>query len=276
MSMTDRELEMRSLELRKLILETVYHAKSGHIGGSFSCAEILTLLYNRVMNLDPANPLWAYRDRFVLSKGHATPAYYGALAMRGFFPTEELRTFRTFGARLQGHPDRKHIPGVDMSSGSLGQGISAAVGMALAAKLKHETHRVYALLGDGEVQEGQVWEAFMFAGNHGLDNLCIIIDLNGVQSDGMTEQINSIEPLPDKLRAFKLHVVEADGHNIHELSEAFERADRQTERPSVILAHTVKGKGVSFMEGQAAWHGKIPDEDEYRRAKAELEGGISK
>lgn len=264
-------LKERAHRLRQLILDVVWRASSGHIGGSLSAAEILTVLYGREMNIDPAQPRIADRDRFVLSKGHATPAYYGALAQSGFFPMDWFDGFRKLGGVLQGHPDRKHIPGVDMSSGSLGQGISTAVGMALAAKLRGESHRVYVLLGDGELQEGQVWEAFMLAAHRKLDNLCIIIDNNGVQSDGRIEEVNSPLPIDEKLAAFNLHVIETDGHDVDALIAAFDEARATQGRPSAVLAHTVKGKGVPFMEGNAAWHGKIPNEEEYRAATAALQ-----
>ena len=269
--MTKQELLVRSHALRHTILDMVYRAGSGHIGGSFSAAEILAVLYFHEMRIDPARPRWQERDRFVLSKGHATPVYYAALAHRGFFPMETLEGFRKLGSVLQGHPDRKHIPGVDMSSGSLGQGVSAAVGMALAAKMKGEDHRVYALLGDGEIQEGQVWEACMLAAHRKLDNLCIIIDNNDVQSDGPIGTVNSPYPIDQKLEAFNLNVITADGHDPDALIAAFAAARACKGRPTAIIAKTVKGKGVSFMEGQPSWHGKAPNADEYARAKAELE-----
>ena len=269
--MMKQELLDRAHVLRHTILDMVYRAGSGHIGGSFSAAEILAVLYFHEMRIDPANPRWQERDRFVLSKGHATPVYYAALAHRGFFPLDTLNGFRRLGSILQGHPDRKHIPGVDMSSGSLGQGVSAAVGMALAAKLQGRGHRVYALLGDGEIQEGQVWEACMLAAHRGLDNLCIIIDNNNVQSDGPVGEVNSPYPIDAKLAAFNFNVITADGHDPDSLIAACEAARACRGRPTAILAKTVKGKGVSFMEGQPSWHGKAPGADEYARAKAELE-----
>ena len=267
---SERELQQRADRLRELILDTVFRAGSGHIGGSLSAAEILTVLYGWEMQLRPDEPAWAERDRFVLSKGHATPAYYGALAQSGFFPMEWLNEFRKLDGRLQGHPDRKRVPGVDMSTGSLGQGVSAAVGMALAAKLRGQKHRVYALLGDGELQEGQVWEAMMLAAHRRLDNLCVIIDYNGVQSDGRIEAVNSPEPIDRKLEAFNLRVIEADGHSVRALMRAFEEARGTSGRPAAILAHTIKGKGVPFMEGKAEWHGKVPNAEEYAAAKAAL------
>lgn len=268
--MDAHELSVKANIVRRVIIKTIYEAGSGHPGGSLSAADILTALYFDEMRIDPKIPDWEFRDRFVLSKGHATPAYYAVLSMRGFFPMEELKTFRKLGSILQGHPDRKHIPGVDMSSGSLGQGVSAAVGMALAAKMKGEKHRVYALLGDGELQEGQVWEAFMLAAHRKLDNLCIIIDNNGVQSDGRVEEINSPYPIDRKLEAFNLHVLKADGHDFKALQDAFSRARNAGGYPAAILAKTVKGKGVSYMEGNAAWHGKVPNEREYAQAMDEL------
>ena len=276
--MTDlnlRQLAAKATQLRIHALDAVYGAQSGHLGGSFSSAEILTALYFSVMRIDPALPRWEARDRFVLSKGHITPAYYSALAMRGFFPVEELQRFRKFDSFLQGHPDRKHIPGVDMSSGSLGQGISVAVGMAVAGKLKQADHRVYALLGDGEIQEGQVWEAFMLATHRRLDNLCVIIDNNDLQCDGHVSEVNSPYPIDEKLRAFNWNVLCIDGHNLKELLSAFEKAANCKGKPTAILARTVKGKGVSFMENQAGWHGKVPNAEEYQKAKAELEEAIS-
>ena len=269
--MTNQDLIRQAHALRRTILDMVYRAGSGHIGGSFSAAEIMAVLYFHEMRIDPANPCWEGRDRFVLSKGHATPVYYGALAHRGFFPLETLDTFRKMGSILQGHPDRKKIPGVDMSSGSLGQGVSAAVGMALAAKLKGENHRVYALLGDGEIQEGQVWEACMLSAHRKLDNLCVIIDNNDVQSDGPIGEVNSPYPIDEKLRAFNFNVITADGHDVAALKTAFEQAKGCKGKPTAIIARTVKGKGVSFMEGQPGWHGKAPNADEYARALAELE-----
>lgn len=269
--MTVQELNIRAQALRRTILDMVYRAGSGHIGGSFSAAEIMTVLYFHEMRVDPARPRWSGRDRFVLSKGHATPVYYATLAARGFFPEDTLNSFRKFGSILQGHPDCKHIPGVDMSSGSLGQGMSAAVGMALAAKLKGEAHRVYALLGDGEIQEGQVWEAFMLAAHRKLDNLCVIIDNNDVQSDGRIGEVNSPYPIDRKLEAFNFHVICVDGHDAEALMNAFDDARSVQGSPTAIIARTVKGKGVSFMENQPAWHGKAPNADEYARAAQELE-----
>ena len=264
-------LKQQAHVLRRTILDMVYRAGSGHIGGSLSSAEIMAVLYFHEMRIDPRMPRWQERDRFVLSKGHATPVYYAALAHRGFFPVETLEGFRKMGSILQGHPDCKHIPGVDMSSGSLGQGVSAAVGMALAAKLKAENHRVYALLGDGEVQEGQVWEACMFAAHRKLDNLCLIIDNNDVQSDGRIGDVNSPYPIDQKLVAFNFNVITVDGHDVDALQAAFDAARLEKGRPTAVIAKTVKGKGVSFMEGQAGWHGKAPNRQEYEMAVEELE-----
>ena len=267
------ELCTAANQLRREVLEMVYNAGSGHIGGSLSAAEIMSALYFYELRLDPQNPRWAGRDRFVLSKGHATPIYYAALAQRGFFPREELTRFRSFGAMLQGHPDCKHIPGVDMSTGSLGQGVSAAVGMAISAKLRGEKHRAYTLLGDGELQEGQVWEAFMLAAHRKLDNLCVMIDNNGVQSDGRIDEVNSPNPIDRKLESFNFHVISTDGHDIAALVSALVEARMEAGKPTAIVAHTVKGRGVSFMEGRAEWHGRIPNAQEYARAMAELKEG---
>ena len=270
--MTNTELEHVAREVRKDILVATHAAKSGHPGGSLSAADILTYLYFEEMNVDPADPRKANRDRFVLSKGHVTPALYGVLAERGFFPKEELKTFRHLNTRLQGHPNMNDTPGVDMSTGSLGQGVSTAVGMALAAKKFGDTYRTYALLGDGEIEEGQVWEAAMFAGNHELDNLTLIIDNNGLQLDGPLEQINSPVPIGEKFRAFKFHVTEvADGSDFDQLRAAFSEARTVKGHPTVIVAHTIKGKGVSFMEGQVGWHGKAPNDEQFAQGMAELE-----
>ncbi len=266
-----KKLKEKAAILRRLIVETVYNARSGHIGGSLSSAEILTTLYFYEMNVDPQRPRMEERDRFVLSKGHITPAYYGTLALRGFFPVEELKGFRKFSSFLQGHPDRNKVPGVDMSSGSLGQGVSTAVGIALAGKLKKESHRTYTLLGDGEIQEGQVWEAFMFAAQQKLDNLCVIVDNNGVQADGFIEDIASPYPIDEKLKAFGLEVCVVDGHNFEALAQAFEKARNTKGKPTAILAKTVKGKGVSFMENKSTWHGSVPNAEQFERAMQELE-----
>ena len=270
--MTDQELARVANEVRRGIVTGVHAAKAGHPGGSLSIADILTYLYFEDMNVDPADPRKADRDRLVLSKGHAAPALYSVLASRGFFPVEELETLRHIGSRLQGHPNMNDTPGVDMSTGSLGQGISAAVGMALAAKHWHEGWRTYAILGDGEIQEGQVWEAAMFAGNQHLDNLCLVVDHNRLQIDGSNEEVNSPMPIADKFRAFKFNVIEvADGNDMTQLRAAFAEARATKGAPTAIIAETVKGKGVSFMEDQVGWHGKAPNDEQYAQAMAELE-----
>ena len=270
--MTDQELARVANEVRRGIVTGVHAAKAGHPGGSLSIADILTYLYFEDMNVDPADPHKADRDRLVLSKGHAAPALYSVLASRGFFPVEELETLRHIGSRLQGHPNMNDTPGVDMSTGSLGQGISAAVGMALAAKHWHEGWRTYAILGDGEIQEGQVWEAAMFAGNQHLDNLCLVVDHNRLQIDGSNEEVNSPMPIADKFRAFKFNVIEvADGNDMAQVREAFQAARAHKGEPTCIVAETIKGKGVSFMEDQVGWHGKAPNDEQYVQAMAELE-----
>lgn len=265
------ELQKIANEVRKDILTEVYHAKSGHPGGSLSVADILTCLYFEEMNVDPKNPGWADRDRLVLSKGHATPALYAVLAEKGYFPKEELKTLRALGSRLQGHPNMNDTPGVDMTSGSLGQGVSAAVGMALSAKLTGDSYRVYAVLGDGELEEGQVWEAMMFAGNKGLDNLVVVVDSNGIQLDGTVEEINSPQPIDEKMKAFHLHPIVVDGHDFDQLHRAFEEAKTVKGCPTAIIAKTVKGKGVSYMENQVSWHGTAPNQEQYEKAMEELE-----
>ena len=270
-SMTDQELAKIANEVRRGIVTGVHAAKSGHPGGSLGAADIMTYLYFEEMDVDPANPSRAARDRFVLSKGHCAPALYAVLAERGFFPKEELETLRHIGSRLQGHPNMNDTPGVDMSTGSLGQGISAAVGMALAAKHWGDSNRVYTLLGAGECEEGQVWEAAMFAGNHDLDNLVAIIDHNGLQIDGSIDEVNSAMPLADKFRAFKWHVIElADGNDMAQIAAAFAEARKVSDSPVAIIAETVKGKGVSFMENQVGWHGKAPNDEQFEQAMAEL------
>ena len=267
-----KELSITACKVRMGIIEGTHNAKSGHPGGSLSAADILTYLYFAEMNVDPQNPAKPDRDRFVLSKGHIAPALYATLAHKGFFPVEELKSLRKIGSRLQGHPDMKKIPGVDMSSGSLGQGISAACGMAKAAKLTGADYRVYAVLGDGEIQEGQVWEAAMFAGFHKLDNLVLIVDNNGLQIDGKIEDVCSPYPIDEKFRAFNFHVIDvADGNDMEQLRQAFAEARSTKGMPTAIIAHTVKGKGVSFMEDQAGWHGKAPNDEEYQIAMADLE-----
>lgn len=266
------KLKKMANEVRKGILTSVHAAKSGHPGGSLSAADILTYLYFEEMNIDPSRPDWEGRDRFVLSKGHNAPGLYAALAERGYIPKEDLVTLRHTGSYLQGHPDMKHINGVDMSSGSLGQGISAAVGMALAAKMDGRSHRVYALLGDGELQEGQVWEAAMFAGFRELDNLVVIVDNNNLQIDGSLEEVCSAYPIDKKFEAFHFHVIRVDdGNDMEKLRSAFREARSVTGKPTAIIAETIKGKGISFMEDQASWHGKAPNDAEYKTAMEELE-----
>ena len=265
------ELMKTANEIRKGVITAVHSAKSGHPGGSLSAADIYTYLYFEEMNIDPKNPKKADRDRFVLSKGHTAPGLYSTLAYRGYFPVEDLKTLRHLGSYLQGHPDMKHIPGVDMSSGSLGQGISAAVGMALGAKLDGDSYRVYTLLGDGEIEEGQVWEAMMFAGNKGLDNLVVVVDSNGIQLDGTVEEINSPQPIDEKMKAFHLHPIVVDGHDFDQLHRAFEEAKTVKGCPTAIIAKTVKGKGVSYMENQVSWHGTAPNQEQYEKAMEELE-----
>ena len=269
--MTNLELAKAANRVRKGIVSSVHSAKAGHPGGSLSAADVYTFLYFEEMNINPDNPKDPDRDRFVLSKGHTAPGYYSALANRGFFPVEDLLTLRKLGSYLQGHPDMKHIPGVDMSSGSLGQGISAAVGMALAGKMDHKDYRVYTLLGDGEIQEGQVWEASMFAGARNLDNLCVIVDNNGLQIDGKIEDVCSPYPIDKKFEAFNFHVINADAHNFDELRAAFAEAKTVKDKPTAIIVHSVKGKGVSFMENNAGWHGKAPNDEEFAVAMADLE-----
>jgi transketolase len=259
-------------EVRKDIVTAVHAAKAGHPGGSLSAADVFTYLYFEEMNIDPKDPKKPDRDRFVLSKGHTAPGYYSALAERGFFPKEDLKTLRHLGSYLQGHPDMKHIPGVDMSSGSLGQGISAAVGMAISAKLSGETYRVYTLLGDGEIQEGQVWEAAMLAAHRKLDNLIVIVDNNGLQIDGKIEDVNSPYPIDEKFKAFNFHVINVeDGNDMAQLRAAFDEARGIEGAPTAIIMKTVKGKGVSYMENQAGWHGKAPNDEQYAQAMEELE-----
>ncbi|MCI8442704.1 MAG: transketolase [Provencibacterium sp.] len=251
-------------------IEGVYHAKSGHPGGSLSIADLLAVLYTQEMNIDPQNPRMEERDRFVLSKGHCAPAYYAALANRGFFPGEELKKLRQVGSFLQGHPDMKGIPGVDMSSGSLGQGISAACGIAKAALLTGKSYRVYTILGDGELEEGQVWEAAMFAGFQKLHNLCVIVDNNGLQIDGDIDTVCSPNPIDRKFEAFGFNVLNIHAHDFESIAAAFTLARAEKEKPTAIIAHSVKGKGVSFMENEAGWHGSAPNEEQYRRAMQEL------
>ena len=265
------ELQKIANEVRKDIVTAVHAAKAGHPGGSLSAADVFTYLYFEEMNIDPKDPKKADRDRFVLSKGHTAPGYYSALAERGFFPKEDLKTLRHLGSYLQGHPDMKHIPGVDMSSGSLGQGISAAVGMALSAKLSNESYRVYTLLGDGEIQEGQVWEAAMFAGHRKLDNLVVIVDNNGLQIDGKIDDVCSPYPIDKKFEAFNFHTIVIDGNDFDQIRAAFEEAKKTKGQPTAIIAKTIKGKGVSFMENEAGWHGKAPNDEQYEIAMKDLE-----
>lgn len=265
------ELMKTANEVRKGIVTAVHSAKAGHPGGSLSAADIFTYLYFEEMNIDPKEPKKADRDRFVLSKGHTAPGLYSTLAHRGYFPVEDLKTLRHTGSYLQGHPDMKHIPGVDMSSGSLGQGISAAVGMALAAKLSNEDYRVYTLLGDGEIQEGQVWEASMLAGSRKLDNLVVIVDNNNLQIDGAIDEVNSPYPIDKKFEAFNFHVITINGNDMDEIAAALKEARETKEMPTAIIAKTTKGKGVSFMENAVGWHGKAPNDEEYKIAMEDLE-----
>ena len=258
-------------EVRKGIVTAVHSAKAGHPGGSLSAADIFTYLYFEEMNIDPKEPKKADRDRFVLSKGHTAPGLYSTLAHRGYFPVEDLKTLRHTGSYLQGHPDMKHIPGVDMSSGSLGQGISAAVGMALAAKLSNEDYRVYTLLGDGEIQEGQVWEASMLAGFRKLDNLVVIVDNNNLQIDGAIDEVNSPYPIDRKFEAFNFHVITINGNDMDEIAAALKEARKTKGLPTAIIAKTTKGNGVSFMENAVGWHGKAPNDEEYKIAMEDLE-----
>ena len=269
--MNKLELMKTANEVCKGIVTAVHSAKSGHPGGSLSAADIYTYLYFEEMNIDPKDPKKADRDRFVLSKGHTAPGYYSTLAHRGFFPVEDLTTLRKVGSYLQGHPDMKHIPGVDMSSGSLGQGISAAVGMAISAKLSNDDYRVYTLLGDGEIQEGQVWEASMLAGHRKLDNLVVIVDNNNLQIDGKITDVNSPYPIDKKFEAFNFHVINIDGNDFDQIEAAFKEARKTKGMPTAIIAKTIKGKGVSFMEDQAGWHGKAPNDEQYAQAMEELE-----
>ena len=269
--MNKLELMKTANEIRKGIITAVHSAKSGHPGGSLSAADIYTYLYFEELNIDPKDPKKADRDRFVLSKGHTAPGYYATLANRGFFPVEDLKTLRKVGSYLQGHPDMKHIPGVDMSSGSLGQGISAAVGMAISAKLSNDSYRVYTLVGDGEIQEGQVWEAAMLAGHRKLDNLVVIVDNNNLQIDGPINEVNSPYPIDKKFEAFNFHVINIDGHDFDAIDAAFKEAKATKGQPTAILAKTVKGKGVSFMENQVSWHGSAPNDEQYEVAMADLE-----
>ena len=265
-----RELEILACKARIGAIIGTFNAKSGHPGGSLSAADMFTYLYFREMNVDPADPAWSDRDRFVLSKGHCCPSLYAVLALKGFFSWDELSVLRHVGAMLQGHPDMKGTPGIDMSTGSLGQGVSAACGMALAAKLDHKSYRVYTVLGDGECEEGEVWEAAMFASHKGLDNLTVIVDVNGLQIDGTTAEVGGVEPLDTKFRSFGFDVTVIDGHDFDQIEAALAQA-KASDKPFAIIMKTVKGKGVSFMENQVGWHGKAPNAEEYKIAMAELE-----
>ena len=269
-----KQLEKTACKVRMGIIEGVHSAKSGHPGGSLSCADILTYLYFAKMNIDPKNPNMENRDRFVLSKGHAAPALYSVLANRGYFDTELLKTLRHIGSILQGHPDMKHIPGVDMSSGSLGQGISAAVGMALSAKHFGNDYKVYAILGDGEIEEGQVWEAAMFAANKGLSNLTAFVDYNNLQIDGTIEEVNSAAPIDKKFEAFNWHTIVIDGHDFDQIEAALNEA-KTVDKPVAIIANTVKGKGVSYMENAVNWHGSAPNDELYEQAMTELKSALA-
>ena len=270
-----KEMQITACKVRMGIIESTYGAKAGHPGGSLSAAEVFTYLYFKEMNIDPANPKWEDRDRFVLSKGHTAPGLYSVLANRGFFPVEDLPTLRHIDSYLQGHPNMNTVPGVDMSTGSLGQGISVAVGMALAAKHTGKTNRVYALLGDGEIQEGQVWEACMAAAHYDLDNLCIVVDNNGLQIDGNIADVMSPYPIVDKLAAFGFSVVEIDAHGFDQIEEAFGKAKQTKGMPTAIVMKSVKGKDVSYMENKASWHGKAPNDAEYAQAMAELKAKLA-
>ena len=272
--MNNKELEIKAYNIRKNAVTAVYSASSGHPGGSLSSADLMAVLYFDEMNVDPKNPNMEDRDRFVLSKGHCSPALYGTLAEAGFFDKEELKTFRHIDSRLQGHPDMKHIPGVDMSTGSLGLGISAACGMALSAKAYKKDYRVYALLGDGEIEEGQVWEAAMYASHYKLDNLCIFVDLNGLQIDGSTAEVMNSSPLDKKFEAFGWNTLTIDGHNYDEIKKALRDARGTKGKPTAVIMKTVKGKGVSYMENSVKWHGVAPNEEEYEKAISELDAHI--
>ena len=270
----ETQLRLEAAKARLLCVQMVHDAASGHPGGSLSCIDVLTTLYFDIMHIDPKAPHDPDRDRFVMSKGHGSPAMYPVLALRGFFPVEELKMFRRVDGHMSGHVEMHHVPGVDMSTGSLGQGISAAVGMALAGKQSKKDYRVYAILGDGEVAEGQVWEAMMAANKYHLDNLCACVDVNGLQIDGATKDVMPTEPLDKKFEAFGWHVIQIDGHDFAQIEAAYQEAAATKGQPTMILAHTVKGKGVSFMENNAGWHGKAPNDEQFAQAKAELEAAI--
>ena len=270
-----KQLQINACKVRMGVIESTHGAKAGHPGGSLSAAEVFTYLYFKEMNINPADPKWDGRDRFVLSKGHTAPGLYSALALRGYFPVEDLPTLRHIDSYLQGHPNMNTVPGVDMSTGSLGQGISVAVGMALGAKHTGKTNRVYSLLGDGEIQEGQVWEACMAAAHYNLDNLCIVVDNNGLQIDGNIADVMSPYPIVDKLEAFGFYVQEIDGHDFDAIEAAFNNAKNTSGKPSAIVIKTVKGKGVSYMENDAGWHGKAPNDAEYAQAMTELKAKLA-
>ena len=270
----EKQLMLTAAKARMLCVEAVYTAASGHPGGSLSCIDALTELYFDEMNIDPAKSTWEDRDRFVLSKGHCSPALYSVLALRGYFPTEDIKLFRSIKAHYSGHPDMRHVPGVDMSTGSLGQGLSAAVGMALAARLSGKSYRTYAICGDGEIEEGQIWEAAMSAAKWKLDNLCAFVDVNGLQIDGATADVMPAEPLDKKFEAFNWNVISVDGHDFSQLADALAKAKETKGKPTMILMHTVKGKGVSFMENQAGWHGKAPNAEQYAQVMSELEARV--
>ncbi len=272
---TEKTLKIYAAKMRKLIIDGIFRAQSGHPGGSLSCTDILTYLYSEKMNVDPKNPTDPNRDRFVLSKGHCAPALYSALGLRGFFPAEQVATLRSCGSIMQGHPCMTHIPGVDMSTGSLGQGIAAAVGMAMAGKLDNKSYRVYSILGDGELQEGEVWEAFMAAAHYKLDNLTAFIDNNGLQIDGPNDEVMSLGSIPNKLKAFGWHVVEIDGHDFSEIEAAVAEAETVKGQPTVVISKTHKGMGVSFMKDQAGWHGAAPNKEQYEQAMTELNAALT-
>ncbi len=269
-----KQLEITATKVRMGVIEGVYNAKSGHPGGSLSVADVLTYLYFAKMNVDPKNPQMPERDRLVLSKGHTAPALYSVLANRGFFPVEDLKTLRHIGSKLQGHPVMNKVPGVDMSTGSLGQGISAACGMALSGKLSNDFYKVYAILGDGEIEEGQVWEAAMFASHKNLDNLIAVVDNNGLQIDGPISEVCSPEPITDKFAAFGWHVITMDAHDFDSIEKAFAEADTISGKPVAIIQKSIKGKGVSFMENQVSWHGSAPNKEQYEQAMKELDAQL--
>ena len=272
--MNIKELTKKAVEIRKGIIEAVYWAQSGHPGGSLSVADILTVLYFNEMNIDEKNPNWENRDRLVLSKGHCSPALYSCLANKGYFPIEDLKAFRKIDSYLQGHPDKNKVPGVDMTTGSLGQGLSAANGMAIAAKMDNKDYRVYCILGDGEIEEGQIWEAAMTSNKYKLDNLCVIVDNNNLQIDGTIEEVMSSYPIDEKFRSFGFEIIKIDGHDIEEITKAFEVAKNIKGKPTCIIAKTIKGKGISYMENQVGWHGKAPNEEQYKEAMVSLGTGL--